>query len=224
MMYGEEDLLSLSGIQHYYFCKRQWALIHIEQQWAENRATMEGQVLHEKADDPFLVESRKNMFISRAIPLVSYKLGFSGIADIVEFKSSKVGIEVKERKGKWIPNIVEYKHGKPKEDDRDIVQLVAQALCIEEMLGCKLNSSDLFYNVTKRRIKVEINDDLRNKVIGISMEMHKVYDGKVTPKAEVGKHCKSCSLVDICMPRLTSKKVSVANYIEKYINRGSDEN
>ena len=222
-MYNEEELLSLSGIQHYYFCKRQWALIHIEQQWAENRATMEGLVLHEKADDPFLVESRKNMFISRAIPLVSYKLGFYGIADIVEFTSSKTGIEIKGREGRWIPSIVEYKHGKPKEDERDIVQLVAQVLCIEEMLGCKLNSSAFFYNETKRRIKVEITDDLRNKVIGISVEMHKIYDEKITPKAESGKHCKSCSLVDICMPRLTSKKISVANYIEKYTKVGSDE-
>jgi CRISPR-associated exonuclease Cas4 len=222
-MYSEEELLSLSGIQHYYFCKRQWALIHIEQQWAENRATMEGMVIHEKADDPFLVESRKSMFISRAIPLVSYKLGFYGIADIVEFKSSKIGVEIKGKEGKWIPNIVEYKRGKPKEDERDIVQLVAQVLCIEEMLGCKLNSSDFFYNETKRRIKIEISEELRNKVIGLSMEMHKIYDEKITPKAVSGKHCKSCSLVDICMPRLTSKKVSVANYIEKYTKVGSDE-
>ena len=222
-MYSEDELLSLSGIQHYYFCKRQWSLIHIEQQWAENRATMEGLVIHEKADDPFLVESRKNMFISRAIPLVSHKLGFYGIADIVEFTRSKVGVEIKEREGKWTPNIVEYKRGKPKEDERDIVQLVAQVSCIEEMLGCRINSSDLFYNETKRRIKIEINDDLRSKVIGLSMEMHKIYDERITPNAKNGKHCKNCSLVDICIPRLTSKKVSITNYIEKYTKIGSDE-
>jgi CRISPR-associated exonuclease Cas4 len=223
MMYSEEELLSLSGIQHYYFCKRQWALIHIEQQWSENRATAEGKVLHEKADDPFFTESRKNTFISRAIPLVSYKLGFYGIADIVEFVSSKTGVSVKEREGRWIPNIVEYKHGKPKEDERDIVQLVAQAVCLEEMLGYKLGSADFFYNETKRRTKIEITEALRNQVEDLSIEMHKVYSDKITPRAESGKHCKSCSLVDICMPRLTSKKANVANYIEKYTKVGSDE-
>lgn len=222
MMYSEEELLSLSGIQHYYFCKRQWALVHIEQQWAENRATAEGKVIHEKADDPFIIESRKNTFISRAIPLVSYTLGFYGIADIVEFTSSKTGISIKDRGGKWIPNIVEYKRGKPKEDERDIVQLVAQAMCLEEMLGCKLASANFFYNETKRRIKIEITEALREQVINLSAEMHKVYAEKLTPKAESGKHCKACSLVDICMPRLTSKKASVANYIEKYSKLGSD--
>lgn len=223
MMYSEEELLSLSGIQHYYFCKRQWALIHIEQQWSENGATMEGKIIHEKADDPFYIESRKNTFISRAIPLVSYRLGFYGIADIVEFASSKTGVSVKGKEGKWIPNIVEYKHGKPKEDERDIVQLVAQAMCLEEMLGCKVTSAEFFYNETKRRTKIEITEAVKDRVESLSAEMHKVYSEKITPKAEGGKHCKSCSLVDICMPRLTSKKASVANYIEKYTKVGGDE-
>lgn len=222
-MYSEEELLSLSGIQHYYFCRRQWALIHIEQQWAENKATMEGKGIHEKADDPFFIESRKNIFISRAIPLISYKLGFYGIADIVEFISSKTGVLVKGKNGKWIPNIVEYKRGKPKTDKRDIVQLVAEAMCIEEMLKCKINSADFFYNETKRRTKVGITEDLREQVVNLSMEMHKIYNEKITPRAESGKHCKSCSLVDICMPRLTTKKVSVVNYIEKYSRVGSDD-
>ena len=223
MMYNEDELLSLSGIQHYYFCKRQWALIHIEQQWAENRATAEGKIIHEKADDPFSTESRKNTFISRAIPLVSYTLGFYGIADIVEFTNSKEGVSVKDREGKWIPNIVEYKRGKPKEDNRDIVQLVTQVMCIEEMLGLQLDSADFFYNETKRRTKVKITEALRNQVMSLSVEMHKVYNQRITPKAESGKRCKACSLVNICMPRLTSKKVSVANYIEKYSKLGSDK-
>lgn len=223
MMYSEEELLSLSGIQHYYFCKRQWALIHIEQQWAENRATAEGKAIHENADNPFFTENRKNTFISRAIPLASYTLGFYGIADIVEFTNSKTGVSIKDREGKWKPNIVEYKRGKPKEDERDIVQLVSQALCLEEMLGCKLTSADFFYNETKRRTKIEITEALREQVLNLSTEMHKVYAQKLTPKAETGKRCKACSLVDICMPRLTCKKVSVANYIEKYSKTGSDE-
>jgi CRISPR-associated exonuclease, Cas4 family len=220
MMYSEEELLSLSGIQHYYFCKRQWALIHIEQQWSENRATMEGKVIHEKADDPFLLESRKNIFVSRSIPLVSYKLGFFGIADIVEFISADDGIEVKGKEGKWRPNVVEYKRGKPKEDERDIVQLAAQVLCLEEMLGCIIESADLFYNEIKRRRKIEITKELKQRVMAMASEMHDMYANKTTPKAESGKHCNACSLVDACMPRLTNKKASVANYIDKYSKLG----
>ena len=222
-MYKEEELLSLSGIQHFYFCKRQWALIHVEQQWAENRATMEGKFIHENADNPFFTESRKDTFISRAIPLVSYKLGFYGIADIVEFKKAKKGIELQDKDGLWLPNIVEYKRGKPKEDKRDIVQLALEVLCLEEMLKCNISSADFFYNETKRRIKLEITDDLRNEVIDLSKNMHEIYTSKVTPKAESGKHCKSCSLVDICMPRLTNKKANVTNYIEKYCRLGGDD-
>lgn len=96
-------------------------------------------------------------------------------------------------------------------------------MCIEEMLKCKINSADFFYNETKRRTKVGITEDLREQVVNLSMEMHKIYNEKITPRAESGKHCKSCSLVDICMPRLTTKKVSVVNYIEKYSRVGSDD-
>jgi len=223
MAYDEEDLLSLSGIQHFYFCKRQWALIHIEQQWSENMATAEGRILHEKADDPFITENRKNIFISRAMPLVSYKLGFYGIADIVEFTAGKKGVQIKGRDGEWIPNIVEYKRGKPKHDERDVVQLVSQVMCLEEMLNCRIESSDFFYNETKRRYKVKITEQLRNKVTELSNEMHKIYNQGITPKAENGKHCRACSLVDICIPRLTNRKASVANYIEKHAKAGCDE-
>lgn len=223
MMYKEDDLLLLSGIQHYYFCKRQWALIHLEQQWAENRATMEGRIVHKKADDPFIFESRNDIFISRAMPLVSYKLGFYGIADIVEFISSNTGVEVKGKKGKWLPNIVEYKRGSPKSDERDIVQLVAQVFCIEEMLGCQLTSADFYYDEIKRRNKIDITEELRRSVMKLSREMHDTYNQRITPKAESGKRCKSCSLVDICLPRMTIKKASVMNYIERYSSLGSGE-
>ena len=96
-------------------------------------------------------------------------------------------------------------------------------MCIEEMLGLQLDSADFFYNETKRRTKVKITEALRNQVMSLSVEMHKVYNQRITPKAESGKRCKACSLVNICMPRLTSKKVSVANYIEKYSKLGSDK-
>lgn len=215
-MYSEDELLSLSGIQHYYFCKRQWALIHLEQQWAENKATMEGRFIHENVDKPYFLEYRNDTFISRAIPLVSYNLGFYGIADIIEFKKSKQGIYIDGRDGLFIPNVVEYKRGKPKDDVRDIVQLVAEVLCLEEMLGCNISTAEFFYHEIKRRKRITITEELREKVYSLSIEIHEVYNKKMTPNAESGKRCKACSLVDICMPRLTSKKISVINYINRY--------
>lgn len=181
-MYSEDELLSLSGIQHFYFCKRQWALIHLEQQWAENRATMEGKFIHENADNPFFTESRKDTVISRAIPLASYNLGIYGVADIVEFTKAKKGIELKDKEGLWMANIVEYKRGKPKEDKRDIVQLVLEVLCLEEMLKCTISSADFFYNETKRRVKVHITDDLRNEVIDLSQKCMKYIQVKLLQK------------------------------------------
>lgn len=216
-MYRDEELLMLSGIQHFYFCKRQWALIHIEQQWAENAATMEGKFIHENADNPFFMESRKNTFISRAVSLVSYNLGFIGVADIIEFKKSSKGVVLEGKEGLWIPNIVEYKRGKPKEDRRDIVQLVLEVICLEEMLECSISSSDFYYNETRRRVKVEITSKLRQEVIMLGQEMHSIYDKKLTPPAIKGKSCRNCSLVDICIPRMTNKKVNVSNYIERYL-------
>lgn len=108
--YKEEDYLMLSGIQHFYFCKRQWALIHIEQQWADNQATMEGNYLHERADDPFFTESRKNIIISRAVPVSSSVLGLSGILDVLEFHKEESGVILPDKDGYWVPQIVEYKH------------------------------------------------------------------------------------------------------------------
>jgi len=215
--YLEEDYLMLSGIQHFYFCKRQWALIHIEQQWAENQATMEGNYLHDKADNPYIVEKRKDTFISRAVPVASKYLGLSGILDVLEFKKDKQGISVEGKDGFWMPNIVEYKRGKPKKDKRDIVQLVAQVICLEEMLNCTIKKSDFFYHEINRRLSIDITDELKDETRKYSMEMHHLYELKRTPKAESYKNCQKCSLYDICLPRMTKKKVSVPNYIKHYI-------
>jgi CRISPR-associated exonuclease Cas4 len=134
--YSDDDLLALSGIQHIAFCPRQFALIHIEQQWQENLFTFSGRELHERADDPFFVEARGVSLISRSVPLLSRRLGLYGIADVVEFhKDDCKGISFAGREGLWKPYPVEYKRGQPKKDDFDIVQLCAQAMCLEEMLG-----------------------------------------------------------------------------------------
>lgn len=219
MVYNEDDYLMLSGLQHFFFCKRQWALIHVEQQWAENQATMEGNYLHEKADNPFITETRNDCFISRAVPISSSELGVSGILDVLEYYQDEKGIPIENKEGLWRPNIVEYKRGKPKKDNRDIIQLTAQVMCLEEMLCTRIEFSELYYHENNRRTKIKISDDLRTETRCIAAQMHRIYEEKITPKAESYKNCTLCSLYDICMPRLTKKKPSVRNYIEKYTSK-----
>lgn len=212
-MYNEDDYLMLSGIQHYYFCKRQWALIHIEQQRAENQSTMEGNYLHEKADMPFLKEKRKDFLVSRAVPVSSKILGFTGIIDVIEFRRSDDGIKLGRHSGTWIPEVIEYKRGKEKPDERDIVQLCAQVICLEEKWDVRIDKSYLYYFKTNKRIEVLITNELRNKVIEISKEMHTLYNEQKIPPAEFFKNCQLCSLYDICMPRITKRRASVDNYL-----------
>ncbi|PKZ15166.1 CRISPR-associated protein Cas4 [Anaerococcus octavius] len=212
-MSAPDDYLMLSGIQHFYFCKRQWALIHIEQAWSDNSFTAEGNELHEITDDPYLKEKRKNIIISRAIPVSSKDLGLSGILDTVEFIKSDKGIEIANKKGLWMPNVVEYKRGKAKKDNRDAVQVAAQVMCLEEKYNIQIESADLFYFSTKKRETIAITDQLKDEVRAIAAQMHTIYENKLTPDAEYFKNCTMCSLYDLCMPRLTKKKKSVQNYL-----------
>src|SRR5208337_457438 len=215
--YTDDELLSLSGIQHFYFCRRQWALIHVEQQWQDNLRTQEGHFVHERVDDPFFNESRGDVVISRAYPLVSYILGFSGIADVIEYTRSDNGIPVPGFEGRWTMKPVEYKRGKPKIDERDEVQLCAQVICLEEMFGVRIDEADLYYNETRRRQSIPITDDLHSIVKLLADEMHTVFQKGITPEAESGMNCSLCSLLEVCMPKLTKKKSSVRNYIGKHI-------
>lgn len=209
-MYSDDDLLMLSGIQHIAFCERQWALIHIEQQWAENMRTVEGTHVHERVDDPFAGEVRGNVITLRSVSMVSYRLGLYGVADVVEFIRSETGegIGLDNYTGKWNPVPVEYKRGKPKPDERDEVQLCAQAVCLEEMYQNKEDSTliidkgYLFYGETRHRHEVIFNQKLRNKVETYSRQMHELFEAGNTPLANYKTHCKACSLVEICNPRL----------------------
>lgn len=212
-MYSQDNYLMLSGIQHFYFCKRQWALIHIEQIWSNNSFTAEGNELHEITDDPYLKEKRKDIIISRAIPVGSKELGLSGILDTVEFIKDDNGIPIPNKKGLWQPNIVEYKRGKPKKDNRDVVQLVAQVMCLEEKYNINIENADLFYFSTKKRETIAITNQLRDEVRIMAEQMHTMYENKLTPDAEYFKNCTMCSLYDLCMPRLTKKRKSVQNYL-----------
>jgi len=213
MVNNDDDYLMLSGIQHFQFCKRQWAFIHIEQQWAENVRTIEGEHLHRNADQPFTREKRKDKLIVRAMPVKSESLKISGICDVVEFIRDDSGVEINGAEGKYVAYPVEYKRGKPKISDEDVLQLAAQAICLEEMLLCEIDIGYLFYNEIKHRVEVPLTVEIKNKVKLIVAEMQDYYQRRHTPKVKTGRFCQSCSLQNICLPELMNKR-TVKSYIE----------
>lgn len=215
--YREEDFLLLSGIQHYAFCPRQWALIHIEQQWEENYFTVMGNIMHENAHDKDFVEKRKNVVITRGMPVFSRTMGVRGDCDVVEFHLDKAGIPLNRYEGTYQPVPVEYKRGKPKEHDADVLQLCAQAVCLEEMLVCQVPKGYLYYGETKRRLEVLFDEELRKKVVDCFEKMHRLFEKNHTPKVKTTKACKACSLSEVCLPKL-NKKLSVADYLERSLN------
>lgn len=214
MEYAEDDYLMISGIQHFKFCRRQWALIHVEQQWAENVHTVTGELMHKKAHDPYLTEKRKDTIIVRALPVSSRELGISGECDVVEFHKCEDGIQLHGHRGLYSVFPVEYKKGKPKLTEEDKLQVVAQALCLEEMFSTRVAQGAIFYGETRRREQIEITEELREEVIHMLAEMHQYYARKYTPKVKPSKACKACSLKDICLPKL-NKTASVKTYIEQ---------
>jgi CRISPR-associated exonuclease Cas4 len=216
MEYKEEDFLLLSGIQHFVFCKRQWALIHIEQQWQENLRTVEGEILHEKTHDEMIKEKRKDLIVSRGMNVFSRTMGITGTCDVVELHKNVHGVSIFGRDGTYKPIPVEYKRGKPKENESDVLQLCAQAMCLEEMLLCGIPEGFLFYGEIKRRVKVILTDELRERVKIMVHEMHELYDRRYTPKVKLFKSCKACSLTEVCMPKLC-KNPSVSHYIKRNI-------
>lgn len=215
--YTQDDLLPLSGIQHFLFCRRQWALIHVEQQWKENALTAEGRILHKRADDPFFSETRNGVITARSVPVASYRLGLSGICDVVEFTASPTGVKLPNREGLYLPKPIEYKRGKEKHDHSDETQLCAQALCLEEMLSTSIPRGYLYYGETRHRAEVEFTDELRTLVQDMSAEMHNYFHRGYTPKVKTHKGCRSCSLADICLPVLQEKVIAASKYIKQQI-------
>lgn len=213
--YSQDDLLPLSGMQHFIFCRRQWALIHIEQQWKENVLTVEGKIMHTRVDDPFFNETRNGVIISRSVPVASYRLGLSGICDLVEFTPSKEGVKLAGRAGLYQPAPVEYKRGKEKHDHCDEAQLCAQAICLEEMLCTTIASGFLFYGQTRQRIEVSFSPQLRRQVEDSAAEMHHYISRGHTPKVKPSKACRSCSLLDICLPVLQEEVMPASKYIRQ---------
>lgn len=210
--YSDPDLLQLSGLQHFAFCRRQWALIHIEQLWRENLRTVEGQLLHHRAHDETQRERRGNLLILRGLAIQSPTLGVSGVCDVVEFHASPQGVPIHGEEGLWLPYPIEYKRGKPKTNQADELQLCAQAMCLEEMLCCSIQEGALFYGETKRRTVVSFAPALREQVVSLLQEMHQLYRRGYTPKCKPTKSCNACSLKELCLPKLM-KKQNVSAYL-----------
>jgi len=162
--YTEDDFLMISGIQHFRFCQRQWALIHIEQAWQDNLLTFDGQILHTKADQPEIREKRNDKLIVRSLPVHSRELGLTGICDVVEFTEATDGVSIFGSHKKYLPQPIEYKHGHKKYDLSDTLQLLAQAVCLEEMLGCQITSGGVFYQKTRRRDVFEFTANFREQL------------------------------------------------------------
>jgi CRISPR-associated exonuclease Cas4 len=207
-MYDPDDLIQLSALQHYAFCPRQCALIHIEQVWAENRLTAEGRLMHERVHEED-AESRGNVRIERGIPLRSLRLGLIGKADVVEYH--------RQEDGSWRPYPVEYKRGKPKPDNTYKVQLCAQALCLEEMLKVEIPGGAIFYGKTRHRLDVLFDEALRKETEDAAAKTHDLLDAGKTPKPVYAKRCESCSLYAECLPKTVQKKRSVKRYLARMI-------
>ena len=207
MIYDEDDMLMLSGIQHYRFCPRQWALIHLDQQWEDNRLTIEGQLLHKHVDDPFYRQKCGDHIALRSVNIASRELGLYGITDVIELTPSDDETDTishPKYPGYWIPVPVEYKHGKPKLHEEDEVQLVAQAMCLEEMYSINIASGAFYYAEIRHRVEIEITPRLRNIVMECAREMHEIFRNRRIPGVSVGKSCNKCSLIDICIPQINT--------------------
>lgn len=221
-MYDEDVLLPVSALQHLLFCARQCALIHLEGLWLDNALTVEGTHLHRRADTGPM-ESRGDLVIVRALPVRSLRLGITGRADVIEFlrcpPEEKQGVALPGKEGKWSPRPVEYKRGRPKVHRADEVQLCAQALCLEEMLGVDIASGHLYYGASRRRTDVAFDTELRELTTGSIVRLRSLLDGDVSPPARLEPKCDACSLKPVCMPALSG---TVAGYVRREVQAGED--
>lgn len=215
-MYEEDDLLPLSGLQHLTFCERRWALVQIEGLWEENRFTAEGRLLHERAHSGE-IESRPGVLVRRTLPLRSFRLGISGQADIVEFEPTRDtgnGVPLAGRNGLWQPFPVEYKRNRDRAGSNAFsVQLCAQAMCLEEMLGIAVPAGAVFDGTKRRRSPVEFSTELRRIVEHTAARMHELYGLRLTPPPVYTSVCEKCSMLELCQPRALTAWSSVDSYL-----------
>lgn len=203
----------MSGLQHFKFCRRRWAMIHIEQQWAENYRTVDGALMHKNAHDKGMRESRGDLLITRGMNVFSAVLGVSGECDVLEFHRGDEGIPLEGKDGLWQPYPVEYKRGEHNPKSGDTLQLCGQAMCLEEMLCCTIPEGALYYGEARRRMVISFTDELRQEVRGNLSEMHDLYRRGHTPKVKPSKSCNACSMKELCLPKLMRKR-SVVDYLK----------
>ena len=212
-MYAESDFVALSALQHFVFCPRQCALIHLEQMWSENVYTAEGREMHERVDDG-KTSYRSGVRVTRSELLRSAILGVSGVADVVEWHKLNNHEE---------PFPIEYKRGKPKQHDADKIQLCAQAICLEEMLSLHIPSGALFYGQTKRRLDVDFDNALREKTLLAAEGVHDLFRNGITPPPDPGPKCKLCSLKEECLPDVIVQSKSATTYLKKLLQTLSED-
>ncbi|MCF6323755.1 MAG: CRISPR-associated protein Cas4 [Gammaproteobacteria bacterium] len=199
----EPQTLMLSALQHYAYCPRQFALIHVEQAWADNRFTAEGTILHERVDSG-IAEQRKGTRYERGVMLKSERFKLTGKMDLLEIEQSE--------QPKYLP--VEYKRGKPKIEDWDRVQVCAQALCLEEMRDTSVTEGAIWYWEVRRRETIQIDDALRAATIAAIEAAHAILaTGKTPPPTDDVKRCRACSLVDLCEPGIFRRDHS-SDYVD----------
>jgi CRISPR-associated exonuclease Cas4 len=215
--YAESDLLPLSGLAHMAFCERRWALVHLEQQWADNHFTIEGDHLHEKAHSQ-QIESRPGVLIRRTLPLHSLRLGLTGQADIVEFEPSAAfhAIALPGHRGRWQAFPVEYKRSRDKAGSIAYrIQLCAQAMCLEEMLSTNIPGGAIYDAAQRRRQLVEFSPPVRCEVERLAEQMHRLLRARHTPAAVLKPACKGCSMAETCLPGKLDSTGSVSRYLQK---------
>ncbi len=226
-MYPDDEMVMISALQHFMFCKRQCALIHLEQVWTENILTAEGRLLHDRVDQP-KTENRRDLRTATAIRLRSSQLGVTGVMDMLEFHRREtmqdemgriIAVPLPPASGYWQPFPVEYKRGKPKIHRADEVQLCAQAICLEEMLSTAISRGYMYYGEIRHRVGVEITPDLRKLVEQMSIEMHAYFQRGYTPRVKPSKACRSCSLAEKCLPVLLEKIIPASQYIRDHLDQ-----
>jgi len=221
-MYDEDDLLPISALSHLAYCERRCALIHLEGAWDENLYTAEGRELHERAHEAETA-TREGLRVCRGLYLRSLRLGLSGRADVVEFhrceEEAAPGVPLAGLPGLWRPFPVEYKRGRPKPDLGDEVQLCAQALCLEEMLGASVPAGAIFYGQPRRRLEVTLGPDLRGETERLAGHLHEFIAAGVTPAARYDRKCRGCSMISLCLPESAGAGRSARRYLDEAIRQ-----
>ncbi|MEA4815310.1 MAG: CRISPR-associated protein Cas4 [Lachnospiraceae bacterium] len=211
----ETERIPISSIKQFIYCKRRFALMFVDAQWKNNYKIVEGDLLHQKADNPFLKESRGDLFRSRSVPVYSDRFNIQGVCDIIEFTKCDDGVKIGNKRGLWLINPIEYKNGKPEESEADFCQLCAAAMCLEEMFHTTIKTGDIYYGKLKRRQTIEFSDSLRNKVVWAIDNIAEIIQSQQIPSKPEGQNCSLCSLQDICMPKIFDNTLSIEKTMAK---------